>query len=174
MPTELMGRIRSQFESSPPIVKLRLHQMELQRTGKFKEALELAKQIESTYNDVVYKYMKEAERQIEKVDVGKMNIPIEDKERVVSLGIVMFMCCDLIDFAVMDVDDILHKYDKELKFEMFDDIRQVSKMAKDKLRFLGENSEYLKEAVWSDRCDDMYKMIKSKARSIVNKMKTKS
>ena len=74
----------------------------------------------------------------------------------------------------MDVDDILHKYDKELKFEMFDDIRQVSKMAKDKLRFLGENSEYLKEAVWSDRCDDMYEMIKSKARSIVNKMKTKS
>ena len=167
MPDDLLGMIRNRFESDPSVVKLRLHQNDLQARGKYMEALAI-------FNDVVFRYMKETEKSISKVDVGKMDIPAEDKERVQTLGVVMFMACDIIDFAVMDVDDILHKYDKELCFEMFNDIREISTLAKEKLKFFQKNSGYMKELVWADKCDDMYSMIQSKARSIVKRNKNKS
>ena len=173
MPDDLLGMIRNRFEADPSVVKLRLHQKDLQARGKYMEALDIAKQIESIFNDVVFRYMKETEKSISKVDVGKMDIPAEDKERVQTLGVVMFMACDIIDFAVMDVDDILHKYDKELCFEMFNDIREISSLAKEKLKFFQENSGYMKELAWADKCDDIYAMIQNKARSIVKKQKNK-
>ena len=174
MPDDLLGMIRNRFETDPSVVKLRLHQKDLQARGKYMEALDIAKQIESIFNDVVFRYMKETEKSISKVDVGKMDIPAEDKERVQTLGVVMFMACDIIDFAVMDVDDILHKYDKELCFEMFNDIREISTLAKEKLKFFQKNSGYMKGLAWADKCDDMYSMIQSKARSIVKRNKNKS
>ena len=169
MPDDLLGMIRNRFESDPSVVKLRLRQNDLQARGKYMEALAIAKQIDSIFNDVVFRYMKETEKSISEVDVGKMDIPAEDKEMVQTLGVVMFMACDIIDFAVMDVDDILHKYDKKLCFEMFNDIREISSLAKEKLKFFQENSNYMKGLAWADKCDDMYSMIQSKARSIVKR-----
>jgi hypothetical protein len=78
----------------------------------------------------------------------------------------------MIESAVMDMDDILHKYDKDLNMEMFNDMRQVMDMCKSKLQYLQENSGYMSDLVWGDRCDDMYSMLKSKAGSIMNKRKT--
>ena len=173
MPSDLLQMIRNRFETDSSVVKLRLQQKDLQARGKYMEALKLAKQIEDIFNDVVFRYMSETEKSIERVDVNNMDIPAADKERLSVFRMVMFMACDIIDFAIMDVNDILHKYDKELYFEMFNDIKEISALAKEKLKFLQEHSECMKDLVWADRCDDMYSMMQSKARSIVKKQKIK-
>ena len=100
-------------------------------------------------------------------------MPIEDRESILALGIVMFMACDIIESAIIDTNDMLHKHDKELSFEMFNDIQQLSKMAKEKLKFLQNNSGYMKDLVWADKCDNMYQMMLSKAKSIMRKRKSK-
>ena len=88
-----------------------------------------------------------------------------------SLLLVCFMCADIIETSVMDMDDILHRYDKSMYIEMFNDIRDVMSLSKDKLRYLQENTGYMRDLVWADKCDNMYGLMKSKARSIMRKRK---
>jgi hypothetical protein len=69
------------------------------------------------------------------------------------------------------MDDILHRYDNNMYMEMFDDIKQVMSMSKEKLKYLQENSGYLKDLVWGEKCDNMYLLMRNKAKSIMNKRK---
>ena len=88
-----------------------------------------------------------------------------------KLLLVCFMCSDIIKSSIQDMDTILHRYDKTMHMEMFNDIRQVMEMSEQKLSYLQHNSGYLKDLIWGERCDDMYDMILSKAGSIMRKRK---
>lgn len=172
IPQELMSKIRESFESEPRVRELRVQQQMLMRTGKHMEALDLAKQIDVLFNQVVYEYIAENERQVEKVDISKIDMPLADKEEMMRLLLVCFMCADIIKSAVQDMDSILHRYDKNMYMEMFDDIKQVMSMSEEKLSYLQKNSGYLKDLIWGEKCDDMYEMIKSKAGAIMRKRKS--
>lgn len=64
------------------------------------------------------------------------------------------MACDIIESAVMDADDELRKSDGSLRLSTFDDILEIGKMAREKLRFLNRNSGYMDDSVWGTKCDD--------------------
>lgn len=171
IPQELLDQIKLQFDANPQVCELRVQQQMLMRTGKYDKALELAQRIDCLFSKCVYEYLAESERQVETVDVSDMDMPIEDKEKMMQLLLVCFMCADMIESSVIDMDDVLHRYDKTLRMEMFNDIRDVMKMSKQKLKYLQENSGYMKDLVWADNCDNMYEMLKNKARSIMRKRK---
>lgn len=172
LPQELLDKIKAVFDAEPRVQQLRVQQGMLMKTGKYREALEMAQQIDVLFNQVVYEYIAENERQVEKVDVANIDMPSDDKEEMMLLLLVCFMCADIIESSVMDMDDILHRYDKNMYMEMFDDIKQVMSMSKEKLKYLQSNSGYMKDLVWADNCDNMYEMIKSKAGAIMRKRKS--
>jgi hypothetical protein len=172
LPKELLDKIKAAFDAEPRVHELRVHQQMLMRTGKHMEALDLAKQIDVLFNQVVYEYIAENERQVEKVDISKIDMPLKDKEEMMKLLLVCFMCADIIKSSVQDMDSILHRYDKNMYMEMFDDIKQVMSMSEEKLSYLQKNSGYLKDLIWGEKCDDMYEMIKSKAGVIMRKRKS--
>jgi hypothetical protein len=171
LPKELLDKIKAGFEAEPRVQQMRVQQQMLMRTGKHMEALDLAKQIDVLFNQVVYEYIAENERQVEKVDISKIDMPLKDKEEMMKLLLVCFMCADIIKSSVQDMDSILHRYDKNMYMEMFDDIKQVMSMSEEKLSYLQKNSGYLKDLIWGEKCDDMYEMIKSKAGAIMRKRK---
>lgn len=171
IPQELMSKIRNSFESEPKICELRVQQRMMMSTGKFDDALALARQIDVLFNRVVYEYLENAKNEVEQVDIATMEMPLADKEDLMRHLLVCFMCADIIKSSVQDMDTILHRYDKNMYMEMFNDIRQVMDMSEQKLRYLQQNSGYLKDLVWGERCDDMYDMILSKAGAIMRKRK---
>lgn len=172
IPHELMSKMRESFEAEPKIRELRVQQQMLIRTGKYDAALALAKQVDVLFNRVVFEYLENAESEVEKIDIATMEMPIKDKEELMKRLLVCFMCADIIESSVIDMDDILHRYDKNTYMEMFNDIRQVMSMAKEKLSYLQQNSGYLKDLVWGEKCDNMYEMMLSKAGAIMRKMKS--
>lgn len=172
IPQELMSKIRQSFEAEPKVRELRVQQQMFMRTGKYADALALAQQIDVLFNRVVYEYLENAGNEVEKVDIATMNMPLSDKEDLMRHLLVCFMCADIIESSVVDMDDILHRYDKNTYMEMFNDIRQVMSMAKEKLRYMQQNSGYMKDLVWGEKCDNMYELMLSKAGSIMRKMKS--
>jgi hypothetical protein len=172
LPKELLDKLRSTFDADPKVCEMRVHQQMLLRGGRYKEALEIAQGIELLFSRVVFEYLDSAKEEVEQVDVASLEMPIEDKENLMRHLLACFMCADIIKSAIQDMDSILHKYDKNMYMEMFNDIRQVMDMSEQKLSYLQENSGYLKDLVWSERCDDMYKMILSKAGAIMRKRKS--
>ena len=172
IPQELMSKIRESFESEPKVRELRVQQQMLMRTGKYDAALALAQQIDVLFNRVVYEYLESARSEVEQVDIATMEMPIVDKEDLMRHLLVCFMCADIIKSSIQDMDTILHRYDKNVFMEMFNDMRQVMDMAEQKLSYLQQNSGYLKDLVWGEKCDNMYDMMLSKAGSIMRKMKS--
>ena len=171
IPQELMSKIRQSFESEPKVRELRVQQQMLMRTGKYDAALALAQQVDVLFNRVVFEYLENAENEVEKIDIATMEMPTGDKEDLMRHLLVCFMCADIIESSVIDMDDLLHRYDKNMYMEMFNDIRQVMEMSKEKLKYLQENSGYMKDLVWGEKCDNMYDMMLSKAGAIMRKRK---
>ena len=171
IPQELMSKMRQSFEAEPKIRELRVNQQMLMRTGRYDAALAVAQKVEVLFNRVVFEYLENAENEVEKIDIATMEMPTGDKEDLMRHLLVCFMCADIIKSSIQDMDTILHRYDKTMYMEMFNDMRQLMDMAEQKLSYLQQNSGYLKDLVWGERCDDMYDMILSKAGAIMRKMK---
>ena len=171
LPQEVLARIREEFEANPTVQDMRMQQQMCVMQGRLSEALGLAKKLEILYNRCVSQYMHETEEELEHIDLKNVGLSDADMEGVMRLVLVCFMCADIIETSVLDMNDILHRYDKTMNIELFNDIRQLMAMSKAKLKYLQENGDYMKSLVWADKCDDMYEMIKNKATSIMKKVK---
>jgi hypothetical protein len=171
IPQELMSKLRQSFDADVKVRELRVRQQMLLRSGNYREALEVAQGIESLFNRVVFEYLEDAKEEVEQVEIAKTDMPLEDKEDLMRHLLVCFMCADIIKSSVLDMDSILHRYDKNMYMEMFNDIRQVMEMSEQKLSYLQKNSGYLKDLVWGEKCDNMYSLMCNKAKSIMNKRK---
>ena len=99
------------------------------------------------------------------------DVPLSDKEEMMEKLTVVFMACDIIESAVVDINDILHRTKPDVNITAFNDIRQLSEMVSEKLRYLEKFGDITKDDIWADKCDNMYEMMTSKAKSIINKRK---
>lgn len=173
VPSEMMEQMRRQFDMDSRIIEMRTHQQVLVRQGNLQAALQIGQTIEALFSKVVYEYLKEANDEAERIDIGTLNISKEDKAEINTLIVTLFMACDIIESATMNFNDVLKRVDDTLVMEQFDDIRNLSKSAKEKLRFLSKSSKLMKDLEWAYKCDDMYEMMKNKAKSILCKRASK-
>ena len=171
IPNELLSKIKEQFYATPKVRQMEVARQLFIRQGKYREALSLAKDVEALFSKVIYEYIEENKEQVEKIDVADIDMPLGEKEELMKLLLVCFMCTDIIKASILDMDSILYRHDKALKMEMFNDIRQLAELSEAKLQYLQNNSGYMKDLVWGWKCDDMYDMIKNKAGSIMRKRK---
>lgn len=169
IPDDMLRQIRNRFEDDPQIKQMRIRQDVLLRSGNAVQALEWGKKIESLFVKVVDNYIEEAANEVETFSLEEAGIPPEDIEKITEHAVTMFMACDIIESCIIDINDILHKTDKDLHFEQFDDIKQLGEMVKSKLDFLQKNSKYMNNAFWGEKCDDMYSMMQNKAKAIIRK-----
>ena len=171
IPDDMLRQIRNSFEDDPQIKQMRIRQDVLLRSGYAVQDLEWGKKIESLFAKVVNNYIEEAANEAETFSLEEAGIPPEDIEKFNEYAVTMFMACDIIQSCIIDINDVLHKTDKDLHFEQFDDIKQIGEMVKSKLDFLQKNSKYMNNAFWGDKCDDMYSMMQNKAKAIIRKRK---
>ena len=171
LPQEVLAKIREEFEANPTVQDMRMQQQMCVMQGRLSDALSLAKKLEFLYNRCVSKYMDETKSELARIDLKDVGLTDTDMESVMRLVLVCFMCADIIETSVLDMNDILHRYDKTMNIELFNDIRQLMAMSKAKLKYLQENGDYMKGMVWADKCDDMFEMMKNKAKAIMKKTK---
>ncbi len=171
VPDSLLQMIRQRFENDERVRKLRVRQNLLLRQGQLQHALAAGEEIELLFAEVVSNYLSDAAESQAEFDTETMDIPQEDKDRMMQLLMTLFMACDIIVSAVVDVNDVLHKTKKDLTITTFNDIKQASEMAREKLSYLHKNSNYMSDLTWGERCDDMYEMMQNKAKSIIRKQR---
>ena len=169
IPDDMMQEIRLRFESTPEVRSLRTRQEYAQRQGRYMEALRLAETAERLFPAVLNEYMAWAEREMVTFDTGSEDLPQKDRDEMMEKLMVLFMACDIIDSAVIDLNDVLHRTRPDMDITTFNDIRQMSDMARKKLQYLQKNGDYMQDLVWADKCDNMYEMMQSKARGIIRK-----
>lgn len=169
IPKELLDKIRMSFDTNKDVVLLRTAQQEAQRVGNFQKALNIAQQIDNLWTICLDNYMRKMEAEGKQISLSTSGIPEKDKDELLNHVMVLFMCCDIIESASNDMNDILKRTHKDASITTFEDLRQILSLAKEKLKYLKDSGDYMKDLVWADNCDNMYDMMKSKAASIIRK-----
>ncbi|MBR1527086.1 MAG: hypothetical protein IJ640_10595 [Prevotella sp.] len=172
IPADMMAQIRKKFEEEPKVQGLRTQQFLFQQKKDYNAALAIGKVIEVLFGTVVQAYLDEVNAETEEIDFKDLEIPVADKEKISILNVTLFMAIDIAESCLLDINDVLHKTDKTLNYEIHDDLKELAAVIRDKMKYWGDNSEYLKDNAWGDKCDDMYEMMKNKAKSIIRKRKS--
>ncbi len=175
-PHELSGEIRElmrgKFEADPRIREMQVRAHRLQQTGNYMGAMQVRRQIEQLFDKVVVSYCKEAESQVEEVCIDAMKMPPEDRERINVLMVAMYMAVDIMDSCLMDINDTLHRTDKNLNYEKILDLKEMAHLCREQLRVFGTQADYLQYAQWGDITDNMYGMMQNKAKAVISKTET--
>lgn len=169
IPDQLMKLMRQQFEALPKIRQLRIDADQKLRKGQYVQSMKLNEKIEDLFNIVVLEYLKKAEQETKTYSLESSKMPSEDVSTCVQLFVTLYMAIDIIDSCIMDVNDTLHKTNKDVSLMMFEDINQLTQMIKAKMEFFNKETKFLKHELWGDITDNMYEMMKNKARAIINK-----
>lgn len=169
IPKDLLEKIRMSFDTNKDVMLLRTAQQEAQRVGNFQKALNIAQQIDNLWTICLDNYMRKMEAQGKQISLKASDLPEKDKDELFNRVMVLFMCCDMIESATIDMNDILRRTEKDASITTFEDLRQILSLAKEKLKYLQDTGDYMKDLVWADNCDNMYDMMKSKAASIIRK-----
>lgn len=169
IPAEIESELRKRFEADPKVRALRMEEFRMRQSGNFAGALVQARKIEIIFCQVAAQYIMEAEKDMEQVSLNLANLPDADVHYVLANIMTAFMAIDILDTCIMNSNDCLHRTDKELQLDMFDELRHTAKLAKDKLAFLNKNTTYLEHSHWGDIVDNMYDMMFNKAKQIMRK-----
>ena len=173
IPAEMERELRNRFEADPKVRALRMEEFRMRQSGNFVGALVQARKIEAIYCQVAAQYIIKTKKDVKQVSLNLANLPDADVHYVLANIMTAFIAIDILDTCIMESNDCLHKTDKELQLDMFDELRHTAKLAKDKLAFLNETTTYLEHSHWGDIVDNMYDMMLNKAKSIMRKTEEK-
>ncbi len=169
---ELQKHCRDYFENSPRIRQLTYKADQLQKQGRFLEALQVRQQKEALFSNLIVEYEKQVEEQVTEVKLSTVGLPQEDIDEIERLMVTLFMAIDIMDSCLMDINDALHRTDPALSFEKIDDLHEMAIMCREQLTQFHAKQNYHKYEHWGDITDKMYDTMQTKAKTIIRKTKT--
>lgn len=169
VPQGELDRIKALFEAAPQVRQLRVRQGILQRQGQYRAALDIGRQLDAAYCKAVADVLEEANRECERVELSSARLPQDIAGRLDEILVTLQLAIDIMDTCVMDFNDTLHNVDGALTLESFDDIRDLGRKVRMKMDGMRKNSKVFTRIDFAERSDNMYKLLRNKARSLINK-----
>lgn len=164
---DLEKRFYETIGKNRDIQKLQKKYDEYMSRRQFVQAIQMKNKLSKLYQQAFDIYVKDAEWEAQKVNVNQLGLPDELKKQLNILYVVAFMTADILESCVLDMNDAIKKFDATLSVEIFDELKEANKKAKEKLKFLQESEDIMQNIVWGDQCDNMYAMMQNKARKIL-------
>ena len=167
IPSYLVRDIQAEINRNPTVIKWREAQRKYQASGKYLEAIKIARML-----DEVEEKVKEG-MLMRSTTMGKLydGMAPEDVERINVACNSIILMSDLIETQVMEMNEVVKKYHPEYKVEMYDRFIQVGKEAKEQLAFMSKWSNNLYQIKFGDVADNMMDMVKSKVRKLLRQSK---
>lgn len=157
------------FGADPLVRKMEDEFNTYSKRGQYIQAMQMRAKIEDVKARVFDKFVARLDRTAERVNLYDTKITPAQRETLNALCVTLFMACDVIDSAVVDMKETIKAVDETLEFVMFDDIKQVIEQARAKIQFMNSASDVAQNVIWGDTADNMYVMMQNKARSVIRK-----
>lgn len=168
IPQDASQALERAFYANPKIIALRERYNNLYMSHYYIEAAKIQKQINDLLIQCKQNYVDDYNKSKQTIALSSAGLPKEGLEKVTTLIMTLFVCCDIIESCQMDIESTLHEVDPSMQFESFMGIRDMAKEVKKKIEYLYSDTSYINN-LWCSVCDNMYQMIKNKAKSIIRK-----
>lgn len=166
---DLVDKCRAYFEADPKIRALNLRIEKLKKTGGLAELMQCMKQKEDLFTQVLVAYEEQLAGQVEEIKLSAANVPADDLRTIKDLIVTLFMAVDIMDSCLMDINSTLHKTDAAFSFDKLDDLHEMAQICRYQLSQFANTQRFHQYAFWGDITDDMFAMMRSKAKSIIRK-----
>lgn len=157
------------FAADPLVRKMEDKFNKYRQRGQYIQAMQMRAKIEDVKARVFDKFVARLDRTAERVNLYDTKMTPAQRETMNTLCVTLFMACDIIDSAVVDMKETIKAVDAKMEFILFDDIKQVIEQARAKIQLMNSASDVAQNVIWGDTADNMYEMIQNKARSVIRK-----
>ncbi len=164
----LMAKFLERLQEDKDYKKLLEKKAIYSRQGKYASLLMVTQEMEKKKALAYELYVRDMEQTGYEMDIKSTGLPQEALDRMHVLYVTVFIACDIIESAVLDMNDLVKEYDSTLSVENFHDLLKLSRKVSEKVDMFEKDSGYQATAVWRERVDDMYRMMQNKAKRIYN------
>lgn len=170
--SQMVKACRASFERDTRIREMTARAQRLQASGHYVEAMDVLKEKEMLFDKVVAAYQELIETQVTEVKLSASGVPTEDIELINQLMVTLYMAVDIMDTCLMDINDTLHRTNKDLSFDKMDDLHEMAHLCREQLSQFSGGHKLYNQDFWGDITDNMFEMMKKKAKSIIRKSET--
>ena len=168
------AKLRRAFEANAKIIALKQKADALSNQGLFAQAMNVNKQIKDLWEVTLKEYISSYTKTQESLTLASCGLDRIQQDKVNNILLALFMCCDIIDTGIKDINDILHKKDGSLHFEEFSGIKDLADEVKRKIEFLYQETTYFKDTRMANANDNMYQMLLNKAKKLIREEEERS
>ena len=161
------AKLRRAFEANTKIIALKQKADALSNQGLFAQAMKVNKQIKDLWEITLKEYISSYTKTQESLTLASCGLDRIQQDKVNNILLSLFMCCDIIDTGIKDINDILHKKDGSLHFEEFSRIKDLADEVKRKIKFLYQETSYFEDTRMANANDNIYQMLLTKARKLI-------
>lgn len=163
IPNYLRQDIQDEINRNPTVIKWREAQRKYQASGRYLEAIKIAKMLDEVEENVKEGML------MQSTTMGKLyeGMTPEDIEKVNVACNSIILMSDLIETQVMEINEVVKKYRPDSRVYMYDRFVEVGKEAKEQMAFMSKWSNNLYQIKFGDVADNMMDMIKSKVKKLL-------
>lgn len=155
------------FHLSPRVKILQELIQDNQRAFRIIQAQQLQSKLYKIEYEAAKTLIEEAARERgEKVNLFRTSIPKGEIDYIFNLGICLDVISDCAETFLIEIDDILKKYDKGYSYEDFNGVKEALAKVREQLSVFNKNVDYRKYAAWGEVCDELIDGIKERVKKI--------
>ena len=166
--------LRANFESHPQVKTLRQQIIKLSKRKDLLGASRLQAKINWYYEEAKRKLLEQAEKKAVSIMEIEQGMSEEEQMDFDTTFVMIFALTDMIETCVMDLDSLIQKLDKSARYEAFDDVRELGKLCKLKIKALDESTNGHFQRLFGMAADELTELVRNKVRALVRKANKES
>lgn len=166
--------LRANFYENPEIKRLQYQVDLLCSRGCHMAANVIRAKINRLYEKSKRNLLEQAEKQAVSIMEIEQGMSEDEQMAFDTTFVMIFALTDMIETCVMELDGLIQKQDASARYEAFDDVRELGKLCKLKIKALDESTNGHFQRLFGMAADDITELVRNKVRALVRKANKES
>lgn len=164
LPEFVRNDFNKEFMNHPTYRKIQQAISAANKMRQYVSVLQLNQKLDKIREEAIRNLLESENGEVEMLKSTDLGLNQEEIDKVNELQIALYMLCDVMDSIILDMNSLFKKKDKDVSFEMFDDIKELGKRVKERINYVERELDLIEEGELYDNSDNLYQMLLNKSK----------
>lgn len=164
LPEFVRNDFNKEFMNHPTYRKIQQAISAANKMRQYVSVLQLNQKLDKIREEAMRNLLESENGEVEMLKSTDLGLNQEEIDKVNELQIALYMLCDVMDSIILDMNSLFKKKDKDVSFEMFDDIKELGKRVKERINYVERELDLIEEGELYDNSDNLYQMLLNKSK----------
>lgn len=170
LPKSIQDKLSEVIELNSAIKALRNN---LERCRQKRDYIGMARcqhQLQQMKHSIQEEYLRQNAAYRKRVVDFKENMSEDDQEILSINSNMVILLADMLETAVMEINEVFKRNNPEWQVEMFDNLRKLSRECADQIKWMSKETDIYYQTTFADVADSITVMVKNKVKSLLRKV----